>query len=304
MPYYHVRIAKKNGKTRWIYAFDLSKKTLVDEIVTPFLKGNQFMCRQSVVRPSEIDYIGINETEQSSSDILKKTRLQRFGRKFLGTNSSPYLVDVAAIVSTGKDVTHEFIRDLSLSKKTEPSEPRKEGVFIVHGTDFIPVKELRAILEEAGLSPIVLHEQPSKGMTLIEKLEKYSNVGFAFIILTPDDIGVGKQEGKNMMASVVGKDSLTAEEYIEWSKNSLNVSNMLWKFYGMFKDRARQNVVLEFGYFMGKLGRERICCLYKGDIELPSDMHGICYVPFKDSINEAKPMILQELREAGYEIRA
>jgi len=217
--------------------------------------------------------------------------------------------DTISLASSYPNVTRRFIKSpprkevKSENKKTLKVEQSKD-IFIVHGTDFTPVKELNAIIQEAGLNPIVLHEQASKGMTIIEKLEKYSNVGFAFIILTPDDIGVGKQEGKNMMASVVGKDSLTAEEYIEWSKNSLNVSNMLWKFYGMFKDRARQNVVLEFGYFMGKLGRERICCLYKGDIELPSDMHGICYVPFKDSINEAKPMILQELREAGYEIRA
>src|SRR3990170_3441078 len=217
--------------------------------------------------------------------------------------------DTISLASSYPNVTRRFIKSpprkevKSENKKTLKVEQSKD-IFIVHGTDFTPVKELNAIIQEAGLNPIVLHEQASKGMTIIEKLEKYSNVGFAFIILTPDDIGVGKQEGRKMMASVVGKDSLTAEEYIEWSKNSLNVSNMLWKFYGMFKDRARQNVVLEFGYFMGKLGRERICCLYKGDIELPSDMHGICYVPFKDSINEAKPMILQELREAGYEIRA
>ena len=216
--------------------------------------------------------------------------------------------DTISLASSYPNVTRRFIKSpprkevKSENKKTLKVEQSKD-IFIVHGTDFTPVKELNAIIQEAGLNPIVLHEQASKGMTIIEKLEKYSNVGFAFIILTPDDIGVGKQEGRKMMASVVGKDSLTAEEYIEWSKNSLNVSNMLWKFYNMFRDRARQNVVLEFGYFIGKLSRERICCLYKRDIELPSDMSGVCYVPFKDSINEAKPMILKELREAGYEIR-
>lgn len=66
--------------------------------------------------------------------------------------------------------------------------------------------------------------------------------------------------------------------------------------------RARQNVILEFGYFIGKLSRNRVCCLYKGEIELPSDMHGIRYVQFKNSIDEIRTLIMKELKQAGYEI--
>ena len=54
--------------------------------------------------------------------------------------------------------------------------------------------------------------------------------------------------------------------------------------------------------FMGLLGRDRVCCLYKGDVELPSDMHGIVYIPFKESVNEVRDRIIKELEEAGYEI--
>jgi predicted nucleotide-binding protein len=68
------------------------------------------------------------------------------------------------------------------------------------------------------------------------------------------------------------------------------------------KPRARQNVVLEFGYFIGLLGRDRVCCLYKGDIELPSDMHGIVYIPFKESVNEVRDKLIKELKVAGYKI--
>jgi predicted nucleotide-binding protein len=60
---------------------------------------------------------------------------------------------------------------------------------------------------------------------------------------------------------------------------------------------------MEFGYFWGLIGRDRVCCLYKGDVELPSDMHGIVYIPFKKSANEARDMIIKELRAAGYEIK-
>jgi predicted nucleotide-binding protein len=60
-------------------------------------------------------------------------------------------------------------------------------------------------------------------------------------------------------------------------------------------------VVLEFGYFMGRLNRDRVCCLYKGNIELPSDMHGICYLHFNNSVNEIKQIILKELKAVGYD---
>jgi len=149
-------------------------------------------------------------------------------------------------------------------------------VFIVHGRDHKPMKELKAMLKKFGLKPMVLHEQPSGSRTIVEKLEKYANVvGYAFVILTPDDRG-GAFRGK---VPILGGFTLENSSF-----------------------RARQNVILEFGYFIGKLGRDRVCCLYKGDVELPSDMHGTVYMPFKDSINEVKDEIVKELKEANYEI--
>lgn len=142
-----------------------------------------------------------------------------------------------------------------------------DKVFIVHGKSVKPIQELKAMLREFGLKPIVLHEQPSGSRTIIEKLEKYSDVGYAFVVLTPDDVGKLANDKQNL------------------------------------KQRARQNVVLEFGYFMGMLGRDRVCCLYKGDVELPSDMQGIVYIPFKESVNECCDTIAKELKAAGYEIK-
>jgi predicted nucleotide-binding protein len=67
----------------------------------------------------------------------------------------------------------------------------------------------------------------------------------------------------------------------------------------LLKDKARQNVILEFGYFIGRLGRSRVCCLYKGGLKLPSDMHGICYLHFNESVNEVKETIIEELKAAN-----
>ena len=160
---------------------------------------------------------------------------------------------------------------------TKASPTAKKEVFIVHGTDHKPMQELKALLKEAGLTPIVLSEQPSGGRTLVEKLEEYSDVGYAFVILTPDDLGGIYESG--------GK----------WSRPK-RLRSYLKKAY----PRARQNVILELGYFIGKLGRDRVTCLLKKPLEQPSDIHGVVYIRFDKSLNEVKDAILQELKAAGY----
>jgi predicted nucleotide-binding protein len=201
-------------------------------------------------------------------------------------------------------------QEISSSKADKNKKPIKrqetdnKRVFIVHGTDYEPVKQLKAILQEVEIKPIILHEQPSKGMTIIEKLETYSNVGFAFIFLTPDDNGFGKEEFTNFLNNFLNK-NITSEKELNAYLNNLDEGtaySLIQKTFTMIKNRARQNVVLEFGYFIGKLGRRKVCCLFKGDIELPSDMQGICYLHFNNSVNEVKEAIIEELKAADYKI--
>lgn len=129
-------------------------------------------------------------------------------------------------------------------------------VFIVHGRDDSKKYELSGFLYEQGLKPIILHEQVNNGQTIIEKIEKNSDVGCAIILLTPDD------EGK------------------------LRDSDL------PLKTRARQNVIFEAGYFMGKLGRNRTILL-SGVEETMSDIDGIVYL----NINNYKSDLLKELKE-------
>ncbi len=116
-----------------------------------------------------------------------------------------------------------------------------------------------------GLEPIVLHEQANEGLTIVEKFEKHSDVVYAIVLLTPDDKG----------ASIDNLDSLSF--------------------------RARQNVVLELGYFMGALGRKRVCALHKGELEIPSDYQGVLYVPM-DEPGAWKNKVSQELIKSHIEI--
>jgi predicted nucleotide-binding protein len=151
------------------------------------------------------------------------------------------------------------------------------------------------MLLEFGLSPLVLHEEASGGLTLAEKLEKYSkDVGYAFVILTPEDVGGHRDE----MRQKLGGDT----PFLSRSVTLLGgkVTDQVLE---LFEPRARQNVIFEMGYFWGLLERKRVCCLLKGNVEKPSDIEGIVFVPFKDSIEEIQVKIMRELKEAGYEIK-
>lgn len=144
----------------------------------------------------------------------------------------------------------------------EPSDFHR--VFIVHGHDEAPRETVARFLAAIGLDPVILHEQANKGMTIPEKLAAYANVGFAVVLLTPDDEGRVKEAAE-------------------------------------LQFRARQNVILELGYFVGRLGRDRVCALLKGHVEIPSDYVGVVYTPF-DEGGGWRQKLAQELEAAGYDI--
>ena len=136
-------------------------------------------------------------------------------------------------------------------------------VFIVHGHDDEAKEMVARFVENFGIEATILHEQANRGQTIPEKFEEHaSEAGFAIILLTPDDVGASKDETDDP------------------------------------KPRARQNVILELGYFWGRLGRGRVCVLHKGGVELPSDIHGILYVPM-DSSNSWQLQLAKEMKQAG-----
>jgi predicted nucleotide-binding protein len=156
-------------------------------------------------------------------------------------------------------------REAEAASKNEFEEIKKRitgeraGIFLVHGHDTALKFELARFLEHVTDEKItILAEEPNRGRTVIEKLEQYSHVKFAVILLTPDDqvFASGKEEG-----------------------------------------RARQNVILELGLFIALLGRDNVCVLYKEGAEIPSDYSGILLVE-ADSRGGWKLPLLRELQEA------
>ena len=145
-------------------------------------------------------------------------------------------------------------------------------VFIVHGHNHEIKNELEIFLRDIGLEPIVLHRQPDEGKTIIEKFEKHSDVGYAFVILSPDEFAYTVDQEKE-------EDAIRKKEI-----------------------RARPNVIFEFGYFAGKLGRNNVCCLYTGNVTLPSDLDGLVYKKFSTDVTEVSYKIIKELKAAGYNV--
>jgi len=162
-----------------------------------------------------------------------------------------------------------FVRDYrsyihakgSVQKMLNP--PYSKKVFIVHGHDDGARETLARFLERIELEPIILHEQANQGKTVIEKVEANSDVGFAVVLLTPDDEGCVKG--------------------------------------GTPEPRARQNVLLELGYFIGRLGREKVCALKRGNLELPSDFAGVVWESM-DTSGGWKQALARELEAAGHRI--
>lgn len=138
-----------------------------------------------------------------------------------------------------------------------------QKIFIVHGHDEGARQTVARFIERIGFEAIILSEQANKGRTIIEKIEAHGDVGFAVVLLTPDDVG-----GK-------AADSL--------------------------RPRARQNVLLELGYFIAKLGRERVCTLAKGDLEIPTDFAGVVWEQLDDG-GAWKQALARELNATGYPI--
>jgi predicted nucleotide-binding protein len=202
-----------------------------------------------------------------------KERYDNRNHKYVYVSKSPaeelqeFIEDVKNKVNNLK----QLVAKLSLIK-TEINEPiiTKEvavstnKVFIVHGHNNEVKVNVARTIEKLGLEAIILHEQANSGKTIIEKFEEYADVAFAIILLTDDDLGKSKKDD--------------------------NLNN-----------RARQNVILELGYFIGKLSRNKVCPLYVPGVELPSDLLGLLYIEL-DAEESWKFKLAKELKASGLDI--
>ena len=169
-----------------------------------------------------------------------------------------------------KDIQYKLLNPAMKEGKETKQENQddkkvnKKKVFIVHGHDELAREQAARFVEREDYEAIILHEKASGGKTIIEKIEKYSDVSFAIILYTPCDIGCDRNQTKT-------------------------------------NNRARQNVVFEHGFLIGKLGREKVCALVKDGVETPGDISGVVYIKM-DKNGAWKMKLAKEMELAGLEI--
>lgn len=189
-----------------------------------------------------------------------------FGFQYFHTSGKA----IAHIHSLTRQLIVPFVRDYrTYVESCGNIKPRlvtsvTNRIFIVHGHDAEVRESVARFLTTIGFDPVILHEQPNQGRTVIEKVEQHSDVGFAVVLLTPDD--EGRPAGDGSLAP-----------------------------------RARQNVLIELGYFIGLLGRAKVCALKRGDVDVPSDFAGVVWEAM-DGGGGWKQVLARELEAAGYSI--
>lgn len=139
--------------------------------------------------------------------------------------------------------------DSSPASATDTSNRSPNRVFVVHGQNEHARQRVTSFLKSVGLQGVVLHDQPNMGRHLLTKfIDEADLVTFAIVVMTDDDVGSMKESSS-------------------------------------LAPRARQNVILELGYFLSHLGQPRVCALITPGLETPSDFDGIVYIKMDDGNN-------------------
>jgi len=255
--YYHVKIETnekvgKAKKNKEIFELDKTQRDeILEDILIPYSQNQRFQVDGFFVEPKNVIRILVKRSEQTTTELadIKQNNMSPgiifFYTKQDMLNSERDMEDVTKEMLKLASVRTKETRELTQSSDEEKNLD-KTKVFIVHGHDDLAKTAVARFVEKLGLTPIILHEQASSGKTIIEKIEDYSDVGFGIVLYTPCDTGAS------------GKDPQQVSP------------------------RARQNVVFEHGFLIGKLKRENVCALVKGDLEKPNDISGVVYVSLDD----------------------
>ena len=274
-----IEVSEIIGNKKNILQITLIDQTNTDkiktEIVNPYINEEEFFMDGYSLRKSAISRIKIVSSERSIKSIVD---LRNYQRRESNRTSNVAILSCytkAGIIQSDElitDITNEILSEAkkelrktrNISKESKLTLNKKQ-IFIVHGHDDKLKLEVARFIEKLGLEAIILSEQANKGKTIIEKIEENTDVGYGIVLYTPCDKGG------------------TADTPYE-----------------KMKLRARQNVIFEHGYLIGKLGRERVCALVDGNIEYPSDINGVVYISYQD---QWQHKISEELKSIGYKIK-
>lgn len=267
---YHilVEVDDLSVKNKISHLYEVNNETLDNinaDILIPYSNEKRIYIDGRYVAYEKIRMLKVFKSEEKIADIVAKAQ----------SNLSPgiFMIYTRRHVMNDKymtNITKELLQSLKSSSVNISNNTVEENnvvdnkkVFLVHGREHGILDKVARFIESIELQPIILHEQANNGNTLMEKIEKNTDVGYGIILYTPCDVG-----------------GLTKDE---------------------LKPRARQNVIFEHGFLIGKLGRNRVAALVTTGIEHPSDIAGIVYISY-DNNDGWKLSLARELKSAGYDI--
>ncbi|MGL5621193.1 TIR domain-containing protein [Cetobacterium sp.] len=268
---YHILAKMKDGKNYFEYNIEKTEEEIIKEYIIPYVDCDDFFLESGFVNRRDIGEIivkNVNEKIERIRDYLQNQ--VAINVIYFYTNETALENDIC-----GKNIVSDLIKKLQLLRAKEKKSEKKleikseiitqnNKIFIVHGHDIEMRETVARFVEKIGLEAVILYEQTNGGKTIIEKIEENTDVRYGIILYSPCDHGKSQKEEK-------------------------------------LKNRPRQNVVLEHGYLMAKLGRKNVIALTKGELELPSDLLGIIN-PNYDLFGYWKFKIAKELKENGLKI--
>ena len=255
---------------------ELSRLATEEKVVGPsreWFEGADGESRRNYYRIGTLSFVIFLDAQ--ANDDLSDAAVKELRALFRAENIpkeclEDYFADLQASDGDATGTFRGFLATFSKALQSDPSDSESiferisdDKIFIVHGHDEVAKHKIARFITELGLTATILDEQASEGQTIIDKFEKHADEAvFAIVLLTSDDLGAPKDKKKKL------------------------------------KYRARQNVILELGYFLHSLGRKRVCVLYEKSVERPSDIHGIVYVPL-DEADGWKLKLSKELAKLG-----
>lgn len=214
---------------------------------------------------------GLDTAGSGMSPVLATVQLDDFRRRSIddGSTEQRAVVNGLKAIEQRLAVMERVIDETRVTTANAPKRSRR--VFIIHGHGGELKHQLARVLSDLDFEVVILQEAADSGRTIWDKLRhEREDIGFAFVLLTPDDFGSSHAEP------------------------------------GDLTDRARQNVIFEYGLFSGLLEPSRVCAIQKGDLELPSDLAGLMIkrVPDGSGIEAIQLSVVKELKQAGYDVDA
>ncbi|MCY8717024.1 nucleotide-binding protein [Bacillus spizizenii] len=267
--YIHVMI-ERFGEGSQIFEYDKSEEEVLSSVLIPYLKKETIQFDGYFIKEKDITRILIKETQKKIQEIVDwENDYNRPEGFFIFMGKENIFLGDKHCSDITKEMFFKAESQLgtNVAEKPKMSEKDNTKVFIVHGHDEAALIKTQSFIRELGLEPVVLRDTANEGLTIIEKIEKNADVGYGIVLYTACDVGAKKGQEENL------------------------------------NDRARQNVVFEHGYLIGRLGRSRIAALVKGEIETPNDISGVVYIAM-DEHDGWKIKIIKELRNAGYNVNS